>query len=344
MIAIVLALPALGGELRPVLDGDTVESIATSLGDAALAASIRGLNNLAEGQPLEVGTLLLLPPPAVVQVDQHASLVSVVREVTAALPGAPAAPAAVWDQVPAGATVCTGPNSYTTLQLASACEGRGEQVDEITLLADTCVEIQAVVASSLARSSVVKVLSGSVVVADPGPAGAGDPPSSVVIQAGTGLVTGEGGYRAHLEPDQALRTEALTQPVALLGGGAQRDLEAGQGARVPEGGTPTEPVQLIVAGTLIAPAHEAPLSRPAFAWKADPEAFGYQFSIAGDMRFTKMLYVEPTPEPGHLADLLFLPLTNIEGHWWRVATLDRFGFLGLPSEVRRFIVPAGVAP
>lgn len=333
------------GELRPVLDGDSVESIAASLGDEALAGTIRGLNQLAPGEQPEVGRLLLLPPPASAQqVDQRASLVSMVGDVQVTPPGGLAQPGVLFELLGAGSTVCTAEGSYATLQLASSCEGKGELVDEVTLHQETCVEIRSIVASSLGRSSVVRVLAGSVVIADPRAADPGAPPSSVTVEAGTGVVSGAGGFRAHLEEDRALRTEALYQPLSVMGAGQQRALEAGQGARVPEGGVPSEPVDLLGAGPLLSPEAGEPLRRPAFAWRGDPEAFGYQFSIAGDARFTRVLYVEPTPEPGHLAELLFLPMTNIEGLWWRVATLDRFGYLGVPSGARALTVPAGVRP
>lgn len=330
---------AAAGELRPVYDGDTVESIAASLGDPELAASIRGLNQIAPaGQP-EVGALLLLPPPAAVeQVDQRATLVSIVNEVRLARPGGNAEATTLLDEVPVGARLCTGQRSYATLMLAAACEGGGELVDEVTLMEETCIELRSVVASSYGRSSVVKVLRGSVVVGDPQSA-TSDVPSRVVVEAGTGVVSGVGSYRAHLEPDRALRTEALFQPVSVMGEGVQLDLQAGQGSRVPEGGEPTTPVDLLVGGPLLSPQDGDPLRRPAFTWRADEDAFGYQLSIAGDERFTKVLYVEPTPEPGHFAELLFLPLTSGEGLFWRVATLDRFGFLGVPSATRSLRVP-----
>ncbi|MEM6929229.1 MAG: hypothetical protein AAF602_19980 [Myxococcota bacterium] len=345
MIVLLSSVLASGAELRAVRDGDTIEAIAESLGDPALAGSIRSLNQLAAGAQPEVGRLLVLPPPVGVdQVDQQAALVSVVGDVTVAPPGQPPAPAEVLTEIPVGSVVCTAEDSYATIRLASACEGLGVWHDVVTLFDESCVETLAMVASTRGRSSVLRVTSGSVVVADPGETHEGQPPHEVTIQAAEGVATGRGGFRAHLESDEALRTEALTNELALLGGGQELRLLAGQGSRVhADGRPPDDPVALLGAGPLLVPAAGEPLRRPVFRWAPQDEAFGYSVAIAGDADFTKLLYRNPVPEPVHLAQRLLLPMTRIDGLWWQVASIDRFGFIGVPTPAQALGLPAEVS-
>ncbi|MBX2803788.1 MAG: LysM peptidoglycan-binding domain-containing protein [Myxococcales bacterium] len=337
-----LVLGAEAAELRAVRRGDTIESIAESLGDPALAGAIRSLNDLAAGAQPEIGQLLTLPGPTVEQVDQQAFLVSSVGDVTVQQGADSSSAGRLFTAIEADSTVCTGSDSFATLRLASSCDGEGKLADDVTLWSDTCVQLLSMVASSLGRSTVVRVLSGSVVVAEPLRGEGVGSASQVTVQAGSGVASGEGGFRVHLEPDEALRAEALTDPLAVMGAGQQQNLAAGQGSRVPFGGVPTEPIDLLGAGPLREPGPGAPLRRALFRWEPQEEAFGYQFAIATDARFTEVVYQDPVPESVHDPELLMLPLKGREGLFWRVATLDRFGFLGVPTQPRPIGLPEGI--
>ncbi len=336
MILWMITSAVLSAELRAVRAGDTVESIAESLGDASLAGSIRGLNGLApNAQPL-IGQLLTLPAPTVPQVEQQGFLVSVMGKVTVQAPaGGSAAPAQPFVPLPTGSIVCTGDRSNATLRLASSCEGEGVQSDDLALFEATCVEIQAIVASDLGRSTVLRVLSGSISVAD----NATRTPAQITIQVGSGVATGQGGFRVHLEEDASLRAESLSSELAVMGAGEEKVLSAGQGVRVVEGQSPGDIVDLLGSGALSEPGPGAPLWRPLFRWEPEPEAFGYLFSIAGDQLCTKVLYQEPLVEPAHIPQLLLLPTRDSEGLWWRVSAFDHLGFLGIPTPARAFALP-----
>ncbi|HHO53986.1 MAG TPA: hypothetical protein ENK18_24730 [Deltaproteobacteria bacterium] len=336
MILWTLIAAAWSAELRAVRAGDTVESIAESLGDVALASAIRGLNDLgADEQPL-IGQLLTLPSPTVPQVEQQSFLVSVIGEVTVRYPTASSAsPARAFSSLPTGSVVCTGEDSNASLRLASSCAGQGFESDDVALFEETCVEVRSVVASELGRSTVLRVLSGSISVADRASGG----PARITVQAGPGVAMGQGGFRVHLEPSASLRAEALTRELAVLGAGAETVLSAGQGVRVRPDAPPGEIVDLLGAGPLLEPGPGVPLRRPVFRWEPDPEAFGYLFSIAGDQLHTKILYQEPLVEPAHIPKLLLLTTRDEGGLWWRVASFDHLGFLGLPTPARPFGLP-----
>ena len=334
---------AWAGEIRPVGAGDTVERIASSLGDASLASVIRALNDLDVGEQPEIGRLLELPPPAGTrQVDQRAILVSVVGDVVVTPPGGPAAPAQLHVPLPPDTVVCTQDRSFATIQLASACAGEGQVQDEITLAESTCVELRSMVASDRGRASLVRVLQGSVIVADPP---ADQAKSSIAVQVADGIAMGVGGFRAHLEAvasGDTLRTEALYNSVSLLGEGEARELAPGEGARVLPEGKLGDTVALLGMGPLLRPEVGEALRRPVFTWSPQPDAFGFQFTIVGNARATRVLYQEPVTDAVHRPGLLFLPVVGIDGLWWLVAPLDEFGFLGLPSPARPFVAPEGV--
>lgn len=329
---------AAASELRVVRSGDTVASIAATLGDPALAGAIRSLNGLGASDEPPVGRLLQLPPPVAPQVDQSAFLLSVVGDVTVLRSGGAAAPAQPFRSLDAGSVVCAGPKSFATVRVAAACEGQGLVNDDVTLLSDSCVELRSIVASALGRATVLRVRRGSIVVADPADGG------RVTVEAGAGVAAGEGGFRVHREVDGAMRAEALTAELAVLGAGVERVLAPGTGARVLNGGGPTAPVDLLGERPLLAPAPAEPLGRPLFRWEEDPDAFGYVLSIAQDAAFTRVVFREPVASEVYAPSLLLLPLRSPEGLFWRVEPLDRLGYLGMPSAARPIGLPAGVQP
>lgn len=320
-------------EQRPVRPGDTVESLAASLGDPGLVGAIRELNGLAPGAQPTVGTVLTLPPAGDGR-DQRAFLISATGDVT--VRGQPG-PAQTFEPLPVGGTVCTGPESYATVRVATQCAVQGSDLDDIVLSGETCLTVESAFSSTFGRSTVVRISEGSIQVAESRGA-----PGSVTVRTESGLTTGSGGgYRVSVE-DAAMRTEALYAEVAVQGAGEEVVLDAGQGSRVRSGQVPGEPVDLLVTEQLLRPSVGAPLVRPVFTWTHDASALGYRLEIAANRVFTDLVYQHDVPGPEHRPTLLQLP--SAAGLWWRVAPFDGLGFLGVPTEPRRMALPAGVRP
>ncbi|MEO0599926.1 MAG: hypothetical protein AAF211_00725 [Myxococcota bacterium] len=329
---------ARAGGLWPVETGQTVESIAETLGDPGYAQVLRELNGLGPAEQPRIGRLLAYPDTASTS-EQRAFLEAVLGEVSVAPRGGSPQTAQRLVELPLGATVCTGPASYALLQVATTCVDEAPESDEVVLWSETCATIRGVGATRAGRATVVEVIRGSLVVAD-----AGKAPGRVSVVAGAGVATGTGGFRVHLEPDEALRAEALTARLALLGDDRQVDLEAGQGARVLADGSIPSVVDLLGAGPLTSPDVGEPLRRGQFRWSPTPEAFGYRIALSADPEGKRQLHHQSVSRPVYTPEMLLLPVEPGEPIWWTVATLDRFGFLGVSSPRRPFGLPWEGAP
>lgn len=331
MIALLLALLGLASAapVRVVRAGETVESIAAELGDAALAAAIRGENGLSAGANPVPGTALRLPPLHG-HADVDAVVLTVAGEATLDAGGevGPALPRAL---VRAGDLVCTGIDGHLTLRLAA--DPVTGLHDDLTLLPATCARLDAAGVRDGARSTVVAVSRGQVEVR---PA---EVPGDVIIVTGAGVSAGrEGGFRVAVEDGGAARTEAVGAPVAVIGGGVERALEVGQGSRTAPGEAPSDPIDLLPASALRVPSESAVLWRPRFEWAAVPHALGYRLEISANPDFTELLVAVEVPEPHYQPETLLLP-RRTAGLWWRVSALDLAGFTGTPSAPRRVEVP-----
>lgn len=327
---------ALAAEHWVVRPGDTVESIATRLGDPAAAAEIRALNHLEASAQPAVGTVLDLPPHATGTTGQQGLVLAVRGSGTVTLPGAKPVPLQVQLVLPLGSQVCTDAESFASLRLAQDLTGYAH--DDITLLPSTCLTVDGAAARPGHRSSLVNVTEGAVAVQGT-PAAPGD----VIVGTPSGLATGDaGGFRVTLEPG-ATRAEALSAPISVMGAGKEVTLEAKQGTRVKTGQAPEAPRGLLSGGALFLPEAGAPLTWPDFRWASVPRALGYRVQIATSPDFAEVVHQEDVPFPEWQPDFLFLPF-RVDGYWWRVSPLDRFGFEGLPSEARRLAVPPGVGP
>mgnify|MGYP000598249219 CR=1 FL=1 len=329
---------ALATDTWPVRAGDTVESVAAEVADGRnvtdLIETIRQGNGLAPDQQPVVGTVLRLPDHAGLHVDQDAFVLTRRGDVLAAGP-MPAHQVGLFERLPIGSTLCTGPDSYATLRISTQCTAVGEHSDDLTLSEDTCVQLVSAHGSTRGRSTVARVLEGSVQVQE-NPTGAGH----VTVQAGTGQTTGVlGGYRVTLEDTQAMRAEALYAPVAVQGSGAEVSLSAGQGSRVKKGGTPSAPIDLLGPGVPTRPDDGVALRLPWFAWTPVPEAFGYRFEVATGPDFVDLVYSDDVPDPSYRPSLLLLPWPDDGVLHWRIASFDRFGFLGIPSMPRSMGLP-----
>lgn len=319
------------GTARVVRAGETVESVAASYGDPALAVEIRRRNALGPTEQPRIGTVLDLPD-RLADGDCKASYVLGHRGTgTVRVPGEAALrPLANHEPLPSGATVCTGADSFARIHLAVSFDERDH--DAIVLLPDTCVTLRASHRVQGRRTSLVELGGGSVRVEER--PGAGE----VVVRTGDGLSLGEGGgFRVVQEPT-ATRTEAVAAEVLTLAAGNQVALPEGFGNRTPRGSAPGAPVRLPDAITLLAPAEGAPLLRPDFLWTESPVALGYFVEMALGPDFGAQVNRVRVPSDAWLPDELFLP--SVEGGlWWRVTCFDLAGFEGIPSEARRFLVP-----
>jgi len=72
-------------------------------------------------------------------------------------------------------------------------------------------------------------------------------------------------------------------------------------------------------------------------------SLGYRVELAITPDFSELVVVEDVSGTVWAPELLMVPF-RVEGLWWRVATYDRFGFLGIPSDQRALRFPAGVGP
>lgn len=339
MIALLLGA-ALAGEHHVVMPGERLSDIAATLGDdPTLEQRLRTLNGLGPGEEPEVGAVLLMPPdPALPPVA--AALRKVHREVEVTLPGE--APRAARESdlgmaLPDGSRVCTGPDSFATLRLA--LDPVSGAHDDVSLMPDTCLTVDAVGGRPAGRSALVSLRRGSVAVL-PVVAGEG---GLLTVRTRDGVATAtQGGHRVHIE-EGATRTEAVFGEVDVIGAGSVRRLPAGTGNRVTAGSAPTEPVPLLPPGTPLAPARGAPLRLPDFDWTPVPGALGYRVEVGLDPELTELVMARDVGVVPWQPELLLLPYSS-PGLWWRVTAFDRLGYLGIPAEGWGFTFPAGARP
>ncbi len=336
MIALLLICAALAAEHWVVRPGDTVESIASELGEPGQVAEIRALNKLGAAAQPAVGTVLYLPPASQGSQEQQGLVTAVRGTGTARLPGQEPTPLRPQMVLPLGTEICTDAESFAAIRLARDLDSYAH--DDLTLLPNTCLTLDGAAARAGHRSSLVNMREGSVAVR-----GTPERPGDVIVGTPSGLSTGEaGGFRVTLEPG-ATRTEAITAPVSVMGAGQEVTLEAKQGTRVREGQAPEAPRGLLSGGALFTPEEGAALTWPDFRWASVPRALGYRVQVSTSPDFAEVVHQEDVPFPEWQPDFLFLPF-RVDGYWWRVSPLDRFGFEGLPSEPRRLSVPPGVGP
>lgn len=337
MTWILLVAIAWSADHRVVREGDTVESVAAGLGDPALAGRIREINGLAAGAQPEVGRLLMLPELPGEHLDQQAALLAFRGALDITVRGRPATPE-VGLSLPLGSTVCTKSDGYATVRLAVS--HRGGIHDDLSLFPGTCLTVDGTSSRPGARSSLVRVDTGSVSVRSVGEAAE---PGSVTVVTPSGTTSGDrGGFRVTIEPE-AMRTEALYARATVFGAMKMLELQPGQGSRTPSGSAPGAPVALLAPGTPTAPEDGAVLRRPDFAWVPVDRALGYRLEVAVAPDFSDVVRLEDVQGTEWLPDRLFLPF-RVPGLWWRVASIDRTGFVGVPSEARSLAVPEGLGP
>jgi hypothetical protein len=336
-LTLLAALALAAEQPHTARDGEKVESIAESWGVPDAADAIREASGLAPGAQPTPGDLLRVPLPEEAVHAHGGAVLSLSGTGTATDPSGASTPLEVALPLAEGTTVCTDADSYATVRLAVAYEGYYH--DDITLLSSTCVVVEAARATPERRSSLVSLRQGSLSVR-----ATGANPGRVTVRTDAGITTGDGGgFRVTLEEDEAARTEALYSEVAVIGAGEEVAVPAGYGSRVRGGEVPSPPVKLLDPGTPTTPGDGAPLRRPDFRWRPVDGAFGYrvEFSVTED--FSELVMVEYIDSHEWFPEALFFPF-RVPGLWWRVASFDRTGFLGIPSDPHALEFPAGVGP
>ncbi|MFT4977599.1 MAG: hypothetical protein ACI8S6_003506, partial [Myxococcota bacterium] len=258
-----------------VRQGETVDDIAQSLGDARLSARIRDLNGLARGEEPATGSVLDLPELATAKSNQPAYVATLRGSGTMQPPNSTIQPLSVGMPLNIGSAVCTDAGSFARIRLARSVDSY--EHDDISLMPGTCLIVTSTFATSGQRASLVELQQGAVSVH-----AATEDGGEVTILSEAGMTTGEdGGFRVTLE-ETAARTEAVEGPVAVIGAGVEVSLEAGEGNRVSPGEVPGPAVKLLLPGKPLRPIDRAVLFRPSFRWEADPAAFGYQIEFSTD--------------------------------------------------------------
>lgn len=240
------------------------------------------------------------------------------------------------DGLAEGSLVCTGVGAFATVRLAVSPTGRH---DDVTLLPQTCLRVVSTSRHATDRASVLTLERGSVTLRQVDP----DDHGSVVVQTNSGTTRGDGGgFRVHLE-DGAARTEALYNAVSVEGAGISVAVGAGFGTRVHTGEAPQDPTRLPDPGTPTLPLDAAVLRVADFAWQPVPEAMAYRIEFASVGDFSDLLMADETPDAVYEPQVLFLPY-RVPGLHWRVMSVDKYGFIGVPSDPRQLRFPAGVGP
>jgi hypothetical protein len=331
VIALLAGLAA-AAEVYVVRPGETLGSIAARFGGPELVPELRAINRLT-GEPIP-GTVLVLPPLAG-GVDLPAALIWQAGEVTVRLPGGVRTPGALGLEFPAGTEVCTGPTGHAMVRLAADPQ-TGEH-DDLRLQPDTCATVDGTSARAGRRTSHVRLARGAASLRPVAEGG------SVVVSTPSGVTLGEtGGFRVAVE-EGAQRSEAVESPAQVYGAGRERALAPAQGTRTPTGKAPAEAVDLPSVAALVSPEDGLPLRRPEFSWTPGARAIAWRVEIAIDAEFAEVVYQEDLSAPSWTPEVLLLP-RRVDGWWWRVASIDRTGFVGPPTPARRLLVPAGLAP
>ncbi len=140
---------------------------------------------------------------------------------------------------------------------------------------------------------------------------------------------------AQVDPQKS-RVETLGGTGTFGGKTSNIFVPEGKGSRVDHRGTPEEPRSLLVS-----PSPEWPLMGRAtpgdlLRWQPVGEAHRYRIELAKNAQFTESwLLLEST------VTKVLVPDTLSPGKWfWRVTALDVDGFVGYPSKIYAFTVPA----
>lgn len=331
LLLLLLATVAHAAEHVVVLADEDVTAVAGRVG--VDAAALAEANALAVDTRPTAGTVLDVPGA---DSSTDAAVQSFYGTGTIRLPSGDTRPLDVAVALPPGTLVCTDADSYATVRLAVAAEGRTH--DDVSLLPETCLLVEATSRRPGLRTSLVSLEQGSVTVQT---AEDGSERGTITVRTEAGLTTGQGGgFRVHREPT-ATRTEALYNALSVVAQGEVLDLKAGQGSRTRDGEAPGDLVDLLRPGAPERPRDSADLRRPDFSWRPVGDAVAYRVELSTSPRFDRVFRGQVVERAVWEPSALVVP-ADVPGLWWRTAPFDALGFLGLPSEVSRLNLPAGV--
>ena len=369
MIALWLALSvAHASGTHVVLAGETAESIARMVGDPKLADAIRAENDIAPGAQPVVGSVLRLPESvpgsgcepsrvldhngplflrttrreAVTVTHAEGTLSQESRDVIVRAPVEDHTVLNLADEICTGAAGVDGDSvdGFARVELSVPPDAGARDV--ITLLPGTCVIITAVDRVRDARSSLVDLTQGAIVVEHQ------PVPGDVIVRtggtdpAGSAVTVGHrGGFRVAVEPTSA-RTEAIGAEVSTTAQGHEVVLPEGYGGRTTFGEAPSDPHPLPTTPKLLSPADRAPLLVPDF--RAQPALRAGSYILRIGLAETPQLPVfatellTPSFAPLYPDETLVLP--SGRGAWtWQMSAVDALGFEGKPSPGRTFFAP-----
>jgi hypothetical protein len=316
--------------------GETLTTIAAELGDPTLAGRLQELNDFPLDIPLPTGTIIRLPEQRGPCAEQTGLLTRVSGSGTLRGPDGTTLRLQEGLRIGPGTTICTDPESFVSLRLATTPSGTGTSAahDDLSLLPNTCLTLLEAAADIDSRASLVGMSEGSVAVT-PTYADGG----RVTVQTPNAVATGEeGGFRVTVETDGATRAESMGGNVRLSAGGAEVVLAPGEGARATVGEAPSAARMLLREANLLGPEDGAPLRRTDFHWSPVDRALGYRVQVAATPQFDELVHQTEVALPRWQPDLLLLP-TDLQVLYWRVTALDRFGFEGQPSSAWRIALP-----
>jgi hypothetical protein len=333
MIALLFASLASAADHHVVRPGETLATIAAASGGAYTADALRERNSLPAGAEPAVGVVLRLPGDTP---DPGGTVLAASGTGTVTSRGGTRSPLVEGMVLEAGSLVCTAAGSYATLRVGT--DLATHEHDEVSLLGGTCVRLEEASSTAGRRSSVLKVDQGSIAVRN------ADTASGVITVVTEGGVTTSqgGGFRLTVE-GSSTRTEALDRGLSVLGGGVDQSLDAGYGSRVRAGEAPSAPVALLRPGTPLAPVGVTPVLLANFSWAPVDRALSYRVEIATAADFSDLVVVEDVAQEEWLPEVLMLPY-RVPGLWWRVAAVDRTGFVGFPSAAADIRVPPSITP
>ena len=329
MILLLLLAESSGAGHRVIHPDETIAEIAAEFGLSE--ATLRTLNNLADGIEPELGTVLLLPETGQLEA-KRARVLSVTGTGRITAPTGEESPLVCGTWMEPGTTICTSVESFATIRLAEDDNSH----DDAQIDPSTCMTIVSSAVRSEGRSSLLNVSAGSISIR------ASEEDDGVIsVQTSSSLTTGtQGEFRVTIEENSA-RTEALEETVvSVFADGVQVTLSEQQGTRAKTGTPPIAPVTLLDTGFLIRPENNAVLVWPDFTWSQVDRALGYRVQISTTPDFARIIHQQDVPYPEWRPDFLLLPV-DVSALWWRVTSFDRLGFESPPSNPRRLQLPRG---
>lgn len=140
-------------------------------------------------------------------------------------------------------------------------------------------------------------------------------------------------FRIVADEQDRTRLETSTGLVELAAAGASVDVGAAEGSRVAAGSPPEAPRSLLAGPRVLAPLMGTAASDTRLTWQADRGARSYRVELSRDADFVADYSRFDVPR----SELVVGSANLASGKWfWRVASVDSDGFVGLPSRVHAF--------